>query len=515
MVAKRDVRVKPERFQQIKELFQAALELNPEARKAFLLQTCAGDEALRAELESLLTAHTGNDSFLEEPVRMEEMPPSDQSPEDPIEGKQFGPYKVLREIGRGGMGVVYLAWDPRLERRLALKALAPSYVGDQKREQRLRREAKAAASLSHDSIARVYALEEFDGRIFIASEFIEGNSLRADLSKGPLALPDVLEVAINIGQGLAAAHQKGIIHRDLKPENIMREVQGGIKILDFGLATLLPHAGGGGERLTESGTILGTPSYMSPEQLRGQEVDPRSDIFTFGTLLYELASGTNPFEARTPLSTIAKVMEASPEPISSFAPAASILDRIIRKCMRKEPENRYQSMHELLVDLEKLKGSLIASIAGSSPGTIDEAGPPRSSLNPIWWVAHQTGVMVFYIFMVYPIWQVKEQVEGVPGLLIFLAVLACAAVNGTWRTHLLFTARFNRGALSTQLRRASRWIRWFDWGFAVSLLIAAVTISSHSHNMAGFLASVACGYPVVFLIVEPTTTQAAFALRKD
>ncbi len=227
-----------------------------------------------------------------------------------MEGRSIGPYRIDREIGRGGMGVVYLAEDTRLHRSVALKALAPALLVDAKQKERLRREARAAASLSHPSIATVYALEEFEGDLYVVSEYVRGGNLRAYLEKGPLPLATLLEVAVQTAEGLAAAHEKGVIHRDLKPENIVRYEQGNVKILDFWIA-LLSTPDPGTQRLTEVGTLIGTPAYMAPEQLEGESVDFRSDIFAFGILLYELACGSNPFESQTAISTIARILRLS------------------------------------------------------------------------------------------------------------------------------------------------------------------------------------------------------------
>jgi serine/threonine protein kinase len=500
--------VNRKRFQQIKRIFEEAVDLDPETRVAFLEEACAGDSPLKEEILSLLAAHETDDGFLENSPPLDHLQASEPHPEVSLEGKQVGHYTILREIGRGGMGIVYLAEDSRLERKIALKALVPAFVGDEKREQRLRLEAKAAASLSHPTIATIYALEEIDGRLYMASEYVEGRSLRAELLAKPLPLRDLLETAIQIAQGLAAAHAKGIIHRDLKPENIIRDRQGNIKILDFGLVMLLPRSGSPKRRLTEAGTILGTPSYMSPEQLTGRTVDSRSDVFSFGILLYELASGVNPFEGKTPLSTIAKVMEAQPEPISQRSPEAAALDGIIGRCICRDPKARYSSARELALDLENLQSSLASGPVGRVKDEIERESASVSNLNAAWWVVHQTCVMAFYSLMVYLAWKVKERVTDW-GLPIFLGVLVCAAVNGTWRTYLLFTAKFNRAALGQQIHKAALWTRRFDWAFTILLLAAALAISGYSHTMAGILTAAASGYLVVFLIVEPGTARQA------
>ncbi len=223
----------------------------------------------------------------------------------------WGLIQVGSEIGRGGMGVVYLARDMRLDRPVAIKMLAPNYTRDAQQRERLKREARAAARLSHPSIATVYALEEFDDSVFIVSEYIQGPTLCQIMSKGRLPFDQVLDIAIQIARGLVAAHEEGIVHRDLKPENVVRTESGIVKILDFGLARVEPKEGvAASPRLTQSGVFLGTPAYASPEQLHGSGVDRNTDIFSFGIMLYEMASGIHPFKAADSMSVMARILEA-------------------------------------------------------------------------------------------------------------------------------------------------------------------------------------------------------------
>jgi serine/threonine protein kinase len=337
--------VKSNQFERIKELFQAALDQKSADREAFLHQACQGDEVLFQEVVSLLAEHEKTDNFLE-------IPALETEPRSLEAGDLIGVYRIERELGRGGMGVVYLAEDTRLHRQVALKALAPQLVTDPKQKERLRSEARIAASLSHPAIATIYALEEFEGDLYIASEYVEGENLRSQIEQGPLAPPALLDVAIEVAQGLAAAHAEGVIHRDLKPENIMRNKKGQLKILDFGVA-IAPETDLREEPLTEPGTVLGTPAYMAPEQLMGKTVDFRCDIFTFGVLFYELASGSTPFKGETPISTIAKILESEPVPLSHLTTGPTQLDRIVERCLPKDPQQRYPSTPTLLEDLER------------------------------------------------------------------------------------------------------------------------------------------------------------------
>lgn len=493
----------PDRFRQIKELFEKVLEQKPEERDRFLEAACAHDLPLRQEVASLLVAHDKKDTFLE-------TSPRDAEPDQPVPGNLIGPYRIQREIGRGGMGVVYLAEDTRLQRLVALKALPPDLVIDEKRKERLRLEARTAASLSHPAIATVYALEEFNGHLYIASEYVQGRDLHDHLEESPLSPKALLDVAVEIAKGLVAAHAKGVVHRDLKPGNVVLTEQGEIKIVDFGLA-LLSETEESGQRLTQAGTLLGTPAYMAPEQLESGTVDFRCDIFAFGTLLYELASGTNPFEGKTPISTIARILQVDPEPVSSLTWQAPELDRIIEKCLRKSPKQRYQSTQELLADLERLRDDRTKA-SKRTPSKVPNGDEKRTERNPLalWWTVHQTSVIALYGLMGLAAWKVKESNAGKWSVLLFFGILICGALNGTLRTHLLFTSRFNRRAMNRQLQGSFPWIRRCDWVFVSLLLAAAVAVSADHHVVAGLLAGVAIAYLVVFLVVEPATAGAAF-----
>ena len=348
-----------EDWRRINDLFHRALEEAPERRAAFLDESCGGDEALRQEVASLLEAHARAADFIEAPAQtLTDLDADPTGAGAALVGSQIGQYRIERVLGEGGMGVVYLAEDVRLGRTVALKALAPRYTGDAARRERLRREARAAASLTHPGIATVYALEEFDGQIFIAGEYVPGETLREELARGPLSAMRSLETALGVARALAAAHDRGIVHRDLKPENIVRTGSGDVKILDFGLARFrdpppsLAH-------LTDDGMILGTPAYMSPEQIRGTAVDGRSDLFSLGIVLYELVAGQHPFAGSDPASTIARILEAEPARLGDLPPAArwnpavlGALEDVVTTCLRKVPDQRFRSAHDLIEALE-------------------------------------------------------------------------------------------------------------------------------------------------------------------
>ena len=501
--------MKSNQFERIKELFQAALEQKPADREAFLDQACEGDEVLFQEVVSLLAEHEKDDDFLE-------IPSLESEPRTLEAGDLIGVYRIERELGRGGMGVVYLAEDTRLHRRVALKALAPQMVADPKQKERLRSEARIAASLSHPAIATVYALEEFEGDLYIATEYVEGENLRSQLEQGPLSPPALLDLAVEMVQGLVVAHAAGIIHRDLKPENIMRNKKGQLKILDFGVA-IAPETDLREEPLTEPGTVLGTPSYMAPEQLKGERVDFRCDIFTFGILFYELASGSNPFRGETPISTIAKILESEPVPLSQLTPSPPALDRIVKRCLPKDRDQRYSSTPALLEDLERARTEMGSELSEDEVA-VQRAQDHLSSqptLHSLWWVIHQVLVLALYGSMVFTLWRVQGWTPQDWTLLVFFGVFGCAAVNGTLRTHLLFTARFNPTFIHSELGRAAPWLRRIDGLFAALLLAGAFAVAFDHPLLAAFLAGIAMGYVVVFLIVEPATTRARFSPKKD
>jgi serine/threonine-protein kinase len=300
------------------ELYAAALKHEPAERSQYLERACP-DPTVRAQVASLLESHGLG---IGPSTRWHSLGAS--KPETTtrivdgsnLAGRQIGNYLIQRELGRGGMGVVYLAQDIRLARTVAIKALSPTYSQSYSVRQRLLNEAKMAAALSHPGIATVYALEEIDGELYMACEYVPGAPLRALVESGPLPIVDVIDIGLQLARALAEAHTKGIVHRDIKPENVIKTPSGVIKVLDFGLA----RAEYTQTRLTQTGMLVGTPAYLAPEQALGQDADFRTDIFALGLLLYELASGTNPFAAGTIPATIARIVDEEPPLLSEVQP---------------------------------------------------------------------------------------------------------------------------------------------------------------------------------------------------
>jgi len=356
----------PKRWQQVKAIFNSAIKYRPEERGVFLSDACAGDNHLRSEVESLIASHEKTGSFIDAPAyeAVATLIVDEKSELKP--GQFVGAYEIVSFIGRGGMGEVYLAQDKRLGRKVALKLLPSPVTRDVTRLHRFEQEARSASALNHPNIITIYEISETASTLMIATEFVEGETLRERLDRGALTLHHSLDVAIQIADALASAHKAGIIHRDIKPENIMIRPDGYVKVLDFGLAKLiestspLPISEAATRKvMTGSGVIIGTVGYMSPEQARGQAVDARSDIFNLGTVMYEMVAGLKPFDGETTSDVFAAILKSDPPSLSHFLPdAPAELIRIINKTLRKDREERYQVVKDLLLDLKSLKEEL-------------------------------------------------------------------------------------------------------------------------------------------------------------
>ncbi len=330
----------PERYEQLNDLFNEALELAPEQRARFLADACAGDESLRQEVEALLKVHENADSFLAKPAAELEpgWPISDETL--PLPGRQLGRFQVLSLLGAGGMGEVYAAHDTKLQRPVALKMLPAHFTLNPERLRRFEQEAMAASSLNHPNIITIYDIGETEAGRFIAMEFVQGQTLRT-LAKEPIPLPQLTQLGKQIAEALSVAHAAGITHRDIKPENIMLRDDGYVKVLDFGLARLSGPDNPGGvldtKADTHSGAVLGTVRYMSPEQARGERTTPASDMFSLGIVLYELATGQHPFLQETPLETLhAIIHHPALPPVRRNAQLPAYLNALIVRLLEKD-----------------------------------------------------------------------------------------------------------------------------------------------------------------------------------
>ncbi|HEU5131136.1 MAG TPA: protein kinase, partial [Pyrinomonadaceae bacterium] len=373
----------PERWQQVKEIFNSAITHRPEERSLFISRACSGDEALRSEVESLLASHEQSGEFIDQPAFEAAASLLVNEKAELKPGLTIASYEVISFISRGGMGEVYLAEDKRLGRKVALKLLPASFTTDADRLRRFEQEARAASALNHPNIITIYEIREAAGSHVIATEFVEGETLRHRLSRSALTLSETLDIAIQIADALSAAHKAGIIHRDIKPENIMLRPDGYVKVLDFGLAKLseqaTPAVAAEAPTIqvrTGSGIVIGTAGYMSPEQARGLGVDHRSDIFSLGAVIYEMLARRKPFEGDTPSDTLAAILKTEPPPLARVARGVpSELVRIVNKSLRKDREERYQVVKDLWLDLKALKqelefqDKLDRSVASEADGT--------------------------------------------------------------------------------------------------------------------------------------------------
>ena len=492
-----------DRWRDVNALFHAALELEGDAREALLQRTAETDRALSDEVRSLLARHKPAEDFLDKPAWAvaSDLILEPEGPDQSLAGKQIGSYRIIEQVGRGGMGVVYAAHDERLGRTVALKALPPEYTSDRRYRERLAREARAAASFTHESIATIYALEEIDGELFIVSEFVEGETLRDELARGPTPPDRLMSTLIEIASGLSAAHARSIIHRDLKPENVLRRTDGHIKILDFGLARVDDPQVPTVTRLTEPGTTPGTPGYMAPEQLNGGELDARTDLFAFGVVAWELATGEHPFGSN-PAVMLLRMMEGRPPTLSRQLPMPA-LDSIIRRCLRVSPSDRYASADALLEDLRRVTPSGVQRVADAAP----IAPPAEGGL--WWWQFHQATMTAVDLSTPILAGLVRGSLGPPLGAWLFFAALALATAAVTLRLNLLFTARVQPAILARHRSKLFRWIAPAEFLLALLTLGSAIAVNDAQPIVAAVQISLAIVMVASLTLIEPATTGGA------
>ena len=357
-----------ESWQKVREIFDSALLRQPEERLRFITEACGEDKPLYTEVESLLSSLDCADNFLETPAVAGVADAFVNSGNKLEKGQSLGHYKIVKEIGSGGMGEVYLAKDQKLDRQVAVKILNEKFSNEESNLNRFVREAKATSALNHPNILVIHEIGEADGSHYIISEFIKGQTLRYICKERALQLSEVLDISVQIAGALAAAHEAHLIHRDIKPENIMVRPDGYVKILDFGLAKLVEEKNRSFLGLEEptafqnptaKGMILGTVNYMSPEQAKGEDVDERTDIFSFGVLMYEMIAGRTPFGGDSMSETFANLIKAEPQPLTRFvANVPDEIQRIISKTLNKHKDSRYLTIKDLLADLKDLRDNL-------------------------------------------------------------------------------------------------------------------------------------------------------------
>jgi serine/threonine protein kinase len=383
----------PARLERIEEIFCAALDQEPDEVAQFLDTACEGDELLRRKVESLLTSYQRSGNFIETPAVGIATRIIGNGQADSLVGQTFGHYKISKRIGSGGMGEVYLATDVTAGRKAALKLLPMRFTRDAERLKRFQQESHAVVALNHPNILTVYEIGQDHSLHYIASELIEGETLRERLRRGAMQLGEAVDVAIQVTSALATAHEAGIVHRDIKQENIMLRRDGYVKVLDFGVAKLAESAfakaaadRAGSMTLAETnlGSILGTVPYMSPEQTCGAPVDKRTDIWSLGVVLYEMVTGHAPFSGDTPREVMTSILEKEPLPLTRYiAHAPAELQQIISKTLRKDREQRYPNAHELLQALKNVHHKLEV-----------EAELKRSTAAPSWlrWTRSRTAM---------------------------------------------------------------------------------------------------------------------------
>ncbi|HEX7330047.1 MAG TPA: protein kinase [Pyrinomonadaceae bacterium] len=430
----------PERWHQISRIFKSAISLDGEARAAYVVGQCGGDESLRAEVEKLIASHqqASQENFIggHAAENAAELLLADDARAHTTaltDGQQLGSYLIIKKLGAGGMGEVYLARDSRLDRTVALKVLSPDVSADQRRMQRFRQEAKVASSLNQPNILTIYEFGEVKSLTFLATEFIDGQTLREHLRDKRLKLPEILDIAIQVLAALDAAHEASIVHRDIKPENVMiRRRDHVVKVLDFGLAkvtekrpsVVLEHDSdleAATAFKTAPGIIMGTINYMSPEQAQAQAVDVRTDVWSTGVMIYEMVAGSMPFSGATSSHTIVQILEKDPVPLSQVTkePIPPELERIVSKAITKEPDDRYQTAKDMLIDLRSLKKQLDIKAEidrTSSPDVqrVEVSTAVEPSKKRVLLIAIAAMVLVTAAIFAFSIWRARRQTAATP-----------------------------------------------------------------------------------------------------
>ena len=400
--------MKPERWKQVDELLEAALECPSTERASFLDRACAGDDELRRELESLIISDGHSEVFIESPPARMASDLFNNNQSKLVAGKRIAHYEILGQLGSGGMGEVYLAKDTKLDRNVAIKLLPPELVVDEQAKKRFLREAKAAAKLDHPNICSIYEVNEEAGRSFIVMQYVEGETLAGRIQRKPVDLHEAIHVSVQVADALALAHSRGVIHRDIKPANIIITPQGQAKVLDFGLAKVVPDKAlsqtqaDTASLLTKPGVIMGTVGYMSPEQVRAEEVDHRSDIFAFGAILYEMLAGRRAFQGDSAIETMNAILKEDPPKISeSQREVPPVLVRVVQHCLEKRREDRFQSMADVAFYLDALPAAADRETSAAEQTLQRKRGR-------LWMALAAMGIVLATVIT---IWQVQRSAE--------------------------------------------------------------------------------------------------------
>jgi serine/threonine protein kinase len=462
---------------------------------------------------------------------------------DPLIGQALVHYRIEARLGEGGMGVVYRAFDTHLDRPVAIKVLRADATTSPDRRRRFVQEAKAASALNHPNIIHIYDISSSGNTDFIAMEFVAGKTLHELIGKNDLPLKDTLKYSIQIADALARAHSAGIVHRDLKPANIIIDGDGRVKLLDFGLAKLTEKTADSEAATatmtaenapqTEEGSIVGTVAYMSPEQAEGRKVDARSDIFSFGSVLYEMVTGRRPFEGATKMSTISAILQKEPPPPGSLAPnLPAELEKIILRCLRKDRDRRTQHIDDIKLALEELRDdsasgerSLASKGGDQAPArdsdsvkTAKPEEPPAlvrklfgsAGLKPyrLWEILH-IKICLRSVLLVYLAWRFKNVTSGTWSLALFFAILFCGTIQSIMAAVLLFAGSTDREFLRSEARKFAPWIRVSGLANGALAMSMAVWMAEGHTILAALIAFLGVAIGVTALTLKPVMDRAA------
>jgi tRNA A-37 threonylcarbamoyl transferase component Bud32 len=449
---------------------------------------------------------------------------------NPVIGQTLGHYRVEAKLGEGGMGVVYRAFDTHLDRLVAIKILRADAIPSSERKRRFVQEAKAASALNHPNIVHIYDISSCGPTDFIAMEFVQGKTLHQLIGNNGLALRDTLRYSIQIAEALARAHSAGIVHRDLKPANIIVAEDGHVKLLDFGLAKLTEKtvdfqattAMMTAEELqqTEEGSIVGTVAYMSPEQAEGRKVDARSDIFSFGCVLYEMVTGRQAFQRASRSATLSAILNDEPQPLSYIAAnVPGELEKIISRCLRKDPARRAQHADDIKLALDELRedsesGKLQAG-GRAAVGTVEQPSLVRklfgsAALKPfrLWEILH-IKICVRSALLVYLAWRFKNVTGGMWSLALFFATLFSSTIQTILAAGLLLAGSMDLEFLRTEAPKFAPWIRAFGLANGVLAVVMAVWIAEGHTILAALIAFLGIAIGFTALTLKPLIDRAA------